>query len=85
MNRNINLSTQRARAAACRSAVACALLLSFVARAPAAPLPVAAPAAVGMSAERLAHLDAAVAQSIERRETPGAVVLAARKVAARGR
>jgi uncharacterized protein YbbC (DUF1343 family) len=79
VNRNLNLSIHLTRAAACRAAVACALLLSFAVRLPAASLPVAAPAAVGMSAERLGRLDAAVAKSIERKETPGAVVLAARK------
>jgi uncharacterized protein YbbC (DUF1343 family)/CubicO group peptidase (beta-lactamase class C family) len=79
VKRNINLSNQRARGAAGRAAVATALLLSFVGRVPAATLPVAAPAAVGMSAERLAHLDSVVAQAIERKEVPGAVVLAARK------
>ncbi|MCA1626473.1 MAG: beta-lactamase family protein, partial [Acidobacteria bacterium] len=45
----------------------------------AANLPVAAPSSVGMSAERLAQIDWVVRQSIERRETPGAVVLAARR------
>jgi len=42
-------------------------------------LPVAVPARVGMSAERLTRIDAAVAESIARKETPGAVVLAARR------
>lgn len=37
------------------------------------------PESVGMSAERLAKLDEAVLASIERKETPGAVVLVARK------
>jgi uncharacterized protein YbbC (DUF1343 family)/CubicO group peptidase (beta-lactamase class C family) len=74
VNRNIKVSTRRGRAV-----VALTLLLSFVVRLPAATLPAAAPAAVGMSAERLAQLDGVVAQSIERKETPGAVVLAARK------
>ncbi len=45
----------------------------------AASLPTAAPAAVGMSAERLAQIDAAVESSINRGETPGAVVLVARR------
>ena len=79
MKQSSNLSTHRARAAAGRSAAAAALLLSFAVRLPAAPLPAAAPAAVGMSAERLAQIDRAVAQAIERSETPGAVVLAARR------
>lgn len=37
------------------------------------------PAAVGMSAARLAEMDAVVAQSIARREMPGAVVLVGRR------
>ena len=41
-------------------------------------LPAAAPAAVGISAERLARMDAAIAASIEKKELPGAVVLVAR-------
>ncbi len=39
----------------------------------------AAPGSVGMSIERLAKIDAAVLESIARKETPGAVVLVARK------
>ena len=69
----LHLSLQR------RSAVTILLLLIFVVQTFATDLPVAAPAAVGMSAERLAQLDTAVQQAIERRETPGAVVLVARK------
>jgi len=42
------------------------------------PLPVAAPAAAGMSAGRLARIDEAVAESIAKRECPGAVVLVGR-------
>ena len=41
-------------------------------------LPAAVPAAVSMSATRLAEMDAAISSSIARREMPGAVVLAAR-------
>jgi uncharacterized protein YbbC (DUF1343 family) len=41
-------------------------------------LPVADPAAVGMSAERLAQIEAIVNESIGKRELPGAVVLVAR-------
>jgi uncharacterized protein YbbC (DUF1343 family)/CubicO group peptidase (beta-lactamase class C family) len=41
-------------------------------------LPAAAPAAVGISAERLARMDAVIAASIEKKELPGAVVLVAR-------
>ncbi len=42
-------------------------------------LAVATPEFVGMSSERLAKIDEAVRASIERKETPGAVVLVARK------
>src|SRR5581483_3084006 len=45
----------------------------------AAPLAEAAPESVGMSSERLARIDEAVRASIERKETPGAVVLVARR------
>jgi uncharacterized protein YbbC (DUF1343 family)/CubicO group peptidase (beta-lactamase class C family) len=62
-----------------RSFVAGLFSLALCAQMLAANLPVAAPASVGMSAERLGHIDAAVAESIARRETPGAVVLAARR------
>ena len=55
------------------------LTLAVSAQVWAATLPVAQPAAVGMSAERLAQIDQVVQQSIERKETPGAVVLAARR------
>jgi CubicO group peptidase (beta-lactamase class C family) len=47
--------------------------------APAAALPLAAPASVGMSAEVLARIDAAVSESIARKDAPGAVVLVGRK------
>jgi uncharacterized protein YbbC (DUF1343 family)/CubicO group peptidase (beta-lactamase class C family) len=60
-------------------ACAALLLLSFVAQAYALNLPAAQPAAVGMSAERLALLDKAIEQAIARGETPGAVVLVARR------
>jgi CubicO group peptidase (beta-lactamase class C family) len=39
----------------------------------------AAPEAVGMSGERLARIDEAVRASVERKETPGAVVLVGRR------
>src|ERR1041384_4558380 len=39
----------------------------------------ATPEAVGMSTERLARIDEAVLASIERKETPGAVVLVGRQ------
>jgi uncharacterized protein YbbC (DUF1343 family)/CubicO group peptidase (beta-lactamase class C family) len=62
-----------------RRVVVCLLPVVFVAQSFAANLPVATPASVGMSAERLARIDAAVGEAITRRETPGAVVLAARR------
>ena len=42
-------------------------------------LAIAKPESVGMSTERLAKIDEAVLESIARKETPGAVVLVARK------
>ena len=42
-------------------------------------LPPATPAAVGMSTARLSEMEAVVAQSIERKEMPGAVVLVGRR------
>src|SRR6185503_11194070 len=42
-------------------------------------LAVVKPESVGMSSERLAKIDEAVLESIARKETPGAVVLVARK------
>src|ERR1043166_4628741 len=55
--------------------------LSFVllAQAVFATLPTVPPAKVAMSAERLAFIDAAANEAIERKETPGAVVLVARR------
>ncbi|MDL2718341.1 MAG: serine hydrolase domain-containing protein, partial [Acidobacteriota bacterium] len=51
----------------------------FVAAAAAArSLPTAPPASLGMSAARLANLDAAIAESIAKKECPGAVVLVGR-------
>ena len=55
------------------------LTLACVGHAPALPLPSAPPARVSMSAARLAFIDAAVAESIVRKELPGAVVLVARR------
>jgi uncharacterized protein YbbC (DUF1343 family)/CubicO group peptidase (beta-lactamase class C family) len=46
---------------------------------PSAKLTTAAPESVGVSSERLAKIDEAVLESIARKETPGAVVLVARK------
>jgi uncharacterized protein YbbC (DUF1343 family)/CubicO group peptidase (beta-lactamase class C family) len=62
-----------------RIALSLLLMLSLVAQAFAANLPTAQPAAVGMSAERLAELDKVIEQSITQHETPGAVVLVARR------
>src|SRR5947209_14528369 len=42
-------------------------------------LPVAPPATIGMSAKQLAHIDDAVAESINKYEMPGAVILVARR------
>jgi uncharacterized protein YbbC (DUF1343 family)/CubicO group peptidase (beta-lactamase class C family) len=54
------------------------VIAGLLATAFAAALAVAPPAAVGMSAERLAHIDAVVAESIAKKECPGAVVLIGR-------
>jgi uncharacterized protein YbbC (DUF1343 family)/CubicO group peptidase (beta-lactamase class C family) len=62
-----------------RRVAVCLLLVLFVAQNLAANLPYAVPASVGMSAKRLARVDAVVKEGIARRETPGAVVLAARR------
>ena len=62
-----------------RTAVAPLLTFVIYAQALAVSLPVAQPASVGMSAEHLAQIDQVVAQSIERKETPGAVVLVGRR------
>ena len=55
----------------------CALTLLFNLAVPtfAAYLPTAAPSTVGMSAKQLARIDDAVAESINKHEMPGAVVL----------
>lgn len=74
--------TARCDSRARRRAVACALALFFAQQSLltiAATLPEAAPASVGMSAARLAEMDAVVARSIASKETPGAVVLVGRK------
>src|SRR5437868_410454 len=59
--------------------IAALLALAIVAPVWATSLPNAQPAAVGMSAERLAQIDQVVQQSIERKEMPGAVVLVGRR------
>src|SRR3954469_116058 len=56
-----------------------ALLVALPVRATATNLPLAQPAAVGMSARQLARIDNAVAESIAKSELPGAVVLVARR------
>ncbi|HET8677191.1 MAG TPA: serine hydrolase, partial [Blastocatellia bacterium] len=58
--------------------LAASLSAQTVARPP-ARLAAAAPESVGMSASRLAQIDAAVLKAIEAHQTPGAVVLVARK------
>lgn len=55
------------------------LLLGFSAQVLALDLPAATPVSVGMSAERLRLIDAAVEASVAKKETPGAVVLVGRK------
>ena len=55
------------------------LLTIGLAEAAPAALPLVAPASVGMSAEVLARIDAAVSESIARKDAPGAVVLVGRK------
>src|SRR5438270_9070664 len=71
-------SVTRSRSCNCslsRLITATLLLLSLSAQSLAATLPTAQPATVGMSADRLAQIDQVVQQAIERKETPGAVVL----------
>jgi uncharacterized protein YbbC (DUF1343 family)/CubicO group peptidase (beta-lactamase class C family) len=55
------------------------LALAVTTNASAAALPAVQPAKVSMAAERLAFIDAAVAEAVERKELPGAVVLVARR------
>jgi uncharacterized protein YbbC (DUF1343 family) len=63
-----------------RRVLAAALLaLALVSNTLGAALPSVAPAKVSMAAERLAFIDAAVAESVARKELPGAVVLVARR------
>ncbi len=51
----------------------------LAAAAGAASLPVASPASAGMSARRLDRIDAVVAESIRKKEAPGAVILVGRR------
>jgi uncharacterized protein YbbC (DUF1343 family)/CubicO group peptidase (beta-lactamase class C family) len=62
-----------------RAPAALLLTLACVAQGLAASLPSVVPAKVSMSAERLAFIDGAVAESIQKKELPGAVVLVARR------
>ncbi|HEX8473405.1 MAG TPA: exo-beta-N-acetylmuramidase NamZ domain-containing protein [Pyrinomonadaceae bacterium] len=73
------LGALRQRGAMRRGVVAAVLVSVFAVQGFGLNLPSAVPAAVGMSAERLGRIDAAVRESIERRETPGAVVLVGRR------
>ncbi len=56
-----------------------ALLLAAATAGPPKALPLATPAAAGMSAERLARIDAVVRESIGRKECPGVVLLVGRR------
>ena len=56
----------------------CLAVLTFSYQAISAQLPSVAPASVGISAERLTRMDAAIQASIEKQELPGAVVLVGR-------
>ncbi|HEX8722690.1 MAG TPA: exo-beta-N-acetylmuramidase NamZ domain-containing protein [Pyrinomonadaceae bacterium] len=69
MNRRISI----------RAASASLLALALAAGALAAPLPAVLPAKVSVAADRLAFIDAAVNESVGRKELPGAVVLVARR------
>ncbi|MDX6445961.1 MAG: hypothetical protein QOH71_3035 [Blastocatellia bacterium] len=56
----------------------CLAILTFAHQAVSIQLPNSPPAAVGMSAERLARMDQVIAASIAKKELPGAVLLVAR-------
>src|SRR3989442_10429431 len=56
----------------------CLAILTFAHQAISIQLPSSPPAAVGMSAERLARMDEVIQASIAKKELPGAVVLVAR-------
>lgn len=70
---------RRATPRSLRAAAALLLTLACAAQSLAAPLPQVAPAKVSMAAARLAFIDAAVNESIQKKELPGAVVLVARR------
>lgn len=71
--------TLRSLAITKQTLIACFLSLSCISHTLAVNLPFATPASVGLSAGQLAHIDAAAREAIERKETPGAVVLVARR------
>src|SRR5947207_15785190 len=87
----MNMMRNRDKMTAVRRFIHCIIAIMVVAslspsllaqrRAAAQPSPLAeaTPESVGMSGERLAHIDEAVRGAIERKETPGAVVLVARR------
>jgi CubicO group peptidase (beta-lactamase class C family) len=56
-----------------------AMILAGAVPAPGASLPAGRPESVGMSSQRLAGLDAIVAEAVARKDFPGAVLLVARK------
>ena len=62
-----------------RLTAALLLTFAFTTNTPAAALPAVQPAKVSMAAERLAFIDAAVAEAVARKDLPGAVVLVARR------
>ncbi len=74
-----NVSDSTRTAALRRGFMAAFLVVALVSQTVAVSLPVVAPAMVGMSAERLARMDAAIEGSIKGRELPGAVVLVGRR------
>ncbi len=67
------------RSAIIRTFVASAFIFVSAAAGFGQGLPVAKPADVGMSAERLAQLDTLMSEALARKDFPGAVVLVARK------
>jgi uncharacterized protein YbbC (DUF1343 family)/CubicO group peptidase (beta-lactamase class C family) len=62
-----------------RHLVTALLLITFAVQGFASGLPRASPASVGMSARRLARMDAVIREAIAKHETPGAVVLVGRR------
>lgn len=78
MHEKVSISAFSKMTRANQRLFAALLILSFVVPVSAVRLPVAKPAAVAISAERLSAIDAAVAASIAKKELPGAVVLVAR-------